>query len=52
MYNFIENQKSKLKKLYLVHGEYESQKAFKSFLHERGFTDIDIPAEGTIHKLN
>jgi metallo-beta-lactamase family protein len=45
MYDFIKNQKS-LKKLFLVHGEIERQEKFKSFLMERGFKDIVIPAEG------
>jgi metallo-beta-lactamase family protein len=51
MSDFISNQKGKLKRLYLVHGEYDVQKEFKSFLHDKGFTDIQIPAEGTIHKI-
>ncbi len=45
MYDFIENQNS-LKKLFLVHGELERQEKFKSFLMEKGFSDIEIPAEG------
>ncbi|MEO6720018.1 MAG: MBL fold metallo-hydrolase [Ferruginibacter sp.] len=38
-------------KVFLVHGEYEVQQAFKSRLHNKGFDDIDIPerhAEATL----
>ncbi len=51
MYDFIENQKS-VKKLFLVHGELERQEKFKSFLMEKGFSDIEIPAEGDEFDLN
>lgn len=50
MYDFIENQKS-VKKLFLVHGELERQEKFKSFLMEKGFKDIEIPAEGDEFEL-
>ena len=45
MYDFIANQKS-VKKIFLVHGELDRQEKFKSFLIEKGFPDIEIPAEG------
>ena len=32
-----------VKKLFLVHGEYEVQQDFKQFLIKKGFTDIEIP---------
>ena len=51
MYDFIENQKS-VKKLFLVHGELERQEKFKSFLMEKGFSNIEIPAEGDEFDLN
>jgi len=51
MYNFIKNQTPNLKKLFLVHGEYDVQKDFRTFLHERGFHDIEIPAEGQIIEI-
>ncbi|MDF1695179.1 MAG: MBL fold metallo-hydrolase [Saprospiraceae bacterium] len=51
MYDFIANQTS-LKKLFLVHGELERQEKFKSFLKEKGFSDIEIPAEGDEFTLN
>lgn len=43
MLSFIENQKTSLKKLFMVHGEKETQLHFKSFLEEAGFSNIEIP---------
>ncbi len=40
---FINNQQ-KLKKIFLVHGEYDSQFAFKSFLEDAGMKNIEIPS--------
>lgn len=45
MYDFIDNQKS-VKKIFLVHGILERQEKFKTFLQKKGFSDIEIPAEG------
>ncbi|MCB9310352.1 MAG: MBL fold metallo-hydrolase [Lewinellaceae bacterium] len=45
MFEFIENQRG-LKKLFLVHGEYETQLEFKEFLNAKGFHDIEIPEPG------
>jgi len=42
MYDFIKNQKS-LKKLFLVHGEYDTQKEFKTYLGKHGFNSVEIP---------
>jgi metallo-beta-lactamase family protein len=38
-------QPEKIKKLFLVHGEYEVQQHFKTTLEEKGFTNIEIPEE-------
>jgi metallo-beta-lactamase family protein len=51
MYNFIENQKSYVKRIFLVHGELDTQNAFKHFLIDKGFTNIDIPAQGSEFNL-
>ncbi|NIG51868.1 MBL fold metallo-hydrolase RNA specificity domain-containing protein [Chitinophaga sp. Cy-1792] len=32
-----------IKKLFLVHGEYEVQQIFRNWLHKKGFLDIEIP---------
>lgn len=32
-----------VKKLFLVHGEYEVQTVFKEWLHKKGYGDIEIP---------
>ena len=39
---------SAVKKVFLVHGEIESQKILKQSLVEKGFADIMIPAKGDI----
>ena len=51
MLSYIKNQ-SGAKKVFLVHGEYETQKAFKSFLNEKGFKDIEIPDAGQSFTLD
>jgi len=38
--------KSRLKKTFLVHGEYESQTIFRGKLMENGFNNIEIPEQG------
>jgi len=45
MVDFMSNQK-KLKKIYLVHGEYDTQKEFKKYLQKNGFSDVVIPDLG------
>lgn len=41
---FIENQdKSLVKKIFLVHGEPNTQEIFKQKLHEKGFQNVEIP---------
>lgn len=44
--DFLENQKASLKQLFLVHGEYDSQLAFKDMLTEESFKDVQIPKLG------
>ncbi|MBL7817376.1 MAG: MBL fold metallo-hydrolase [Saprospiraceae bacterium] len=46
MLQFIDNQKDKLKKLFLVHGDFDTQITFKKFLNENGFPRIEIPELG------
>lgn len=36
---------TQIKKLFLVHGEYEAQLVFKQRLHAEGFADVEIPAQ-------
>ena len=45
MLDYISNQKA-AKKVFLVHGEYDTQKAYKKFLEQHGFDDVLIPPEG------
>jgi metallo-beta-lactamase family protein len=51
MKDFVSNQKTKLKKIFLVHGEYDTQQAWRSFLRENGFQHIEIPALGETVRL-
>jgi metallo-beta-lactamase family protein len=37
--------KQQVKKLFLVHGEYEVQQNLKQRLIKKGFTDVDIPEQ-------
>ncbi|MEM7102419.1 MAG: MBL fold metallo-hydrolase [Bacteroidota bacterium] len=45
MRDFISNQR-KLKSMYLVHGEYESQVEFRAYLEKYGYSNIEIPSLG------
>lgn len=36
----------RIKKTFIVHGQYESQLAYKEYLGNKGFTDIEIPEKG------
>ena len=51
MHEFIEHQKG-LKKLFLVHGDYDTQQVFKEYLQKAGFDNIIIPGPGQIEKLS
>ncbi len=42
MLEFLKNQKN-AKRTFIVHGEYESQKAFKKSLENIGFKNVYIP---------
>lgn len=37
--------KKSIRKLFLVHGEYDVQQDFKAWLVKRGFVDVEIPAQ-------
>lgn len=47
MLQFIECQeKDALARVFLVHGEYDTQKSYAGFLQNSGFKNIEIPAPG------
>lgn len=48
---FIENQKKRVKKIFLVHGELERQSKFKDLLEENGYPGVEIPALGEEFRL-
>jgi metallo-beta-lactamase family protein len=50
MKQFIANQK-KVRKIFLVHGNYEAQLAFKKELIETGFNTVVIPELMSIHEI-
>jgi metallo-beta-lactamase family protein len=37
---------TQVKKVFLVHGEFEAQSAYKNTLDQRGFRNIEIPVAG------
>ncbi len=52
MFRLLECQdKKKIKQVFLVHGEYETQQAFKEKFIERGYNHIDIPAHGELFTI-
>ncbi len=52
MIDFLQVHKKKLKKLFLVHGEYDTQKAFKYKLVGEGYKKIEIPDIGFEYDIN
>lgn len=48
---FIANQKATCQRLFLVHGELETQKKFKAHLQHHGFGRIEIPTLGQHYYL-
>ena len=46
MVDFLSNQKKRLKKIFLVHGEYDTQKKFSKYLRKEGFKEVIIPDLG------
>jgi metallo-beta-lactamase family protein len=52
MINFLACQdKAKLQKVFIVHGEYSSQKHYQQNLEKEGFKNIEIPALGQEFEL-
>ncbi len=52
MIQYLSCQNAKeVKKLFLVHGEYETQIAYKEKLEEVGFKKIEIPAQGSAFEI-
>jgi metallo-beta-lactamase family protein len=43
--------KSRLKKTFLVHGDYEAQQVFRDKLNENGFGNIEIPEQGNVFEF-
>jgi metallo-beta-lactamase family protein len=43
---------SQVKKVFLVHGDYDAQTAYKKILGQQGFTNIEIPVAGEERELD
>ena len=53
MLAFLNNQnRARLKKIFLVHGDFESQLAFKKGLEKNGFSFISMPEKGEVKQLD
>jgi len=44
--DFLKPVKKDLKSIFLVHGEYDTQKKFKKYLTQKGFKNVNIPDLG------
>lgn len=44
--DFLQNQRGHLRKVFLVHGEIERQTSFRTYLFDKGFKKVEIPALG------
>jgi len=42
----ISNQKSSVKRIFLVHGEFKTQQKFAEYLGQNGFSKVSIPKVG------
>ncbi len=51
MIDFLKNQQESAKKLFLVHGNHDAQKAFRGLLLQQGFQDVEIPKLGEVFDL-
>ena len=51
MTEFIGNQKKRLRKLFLVHGDEDAQENFKTHLMENGFDNVEIPELGAEYRI-
>lgn len=52
MAGFIANHRKGLKGLFLVHGQYDAQQHFRSYLEKLGFSNIEIPELGAEFPLD
>ena len=52
MIDFIANQKDTVKKLFLVHGEFDTQRTFKTKLEQIGYENVTIPELGQIFDVS
>jgi metallo-beta-lactamase family protein len=52
MVDFLSCQeKSAISKMFIVHGEYETQKKYVTTLQNEGYKNIEIPAKGQEYEI-
>jgi metallo-beta-lactamase family protein len=52
MIDFLSCQdKDAIGKTFLVHGEYETQKKYSTYLADEGYKDLEIPAKGMVYQI-
>jgi metallo-beta-lactamase family protein len=44
-------EKGSLEKIFIVHGEYETQKKYAAELQKEGYHSIEIPARGQEYQI-
>jgi len=49
--DFIANQKGRVRKIFLVHGELDRQQSFREFIKPDGFKEVEIPEIGDVVEL-
>ena len=52
MHEFIKNQTESCKKVFLVHGEIDTQQKFKQYLEQKDFKSVEIPQLGQEYTLD
>jgi metallo-beta-lactamase family protein len=52
MHEFLKNQTESCKKVFLVHGEIDTQQKFKQYLEQKNFKDVEIPELGQEYTLD
>ncbi len=51
MLDFLRSQRRRQPKIFLVHGEQNRQEAFRTYLTENGFEDVEIPVLGEVFEV-
>ncbi len=52
MVTFLDNQRATCKRIFLVHGEFDTQSRFKQYLEQKDFKNVEIPELGDEFELS